>query len=137
MVTKPEYYYRQSAVIPFRRGPSGLEILLINTRKGRRWIVPKGIVEPDLSEAESAAREAYEEAGVNGRVLPGPIGSYEYGKWGGTCRVAVYAMEVEQELDDWPEDFRQRQWLGPAEAADRVSEAELERLISQLPSLLT
>jgi phosphohistidine phosphatase len=137
METKPDYYFRQSAVIPFRQGPSGLEVMLITSRKRRRWVVPKGIVEPDLSEAESAAKEALEEAGIEGRVLPRPVGRYEYAKWGGTCHVDVFAMEVEQELDDWLESFRDREWVSPAEAADRVREQELKEMILGLHSTVT
>ena len=137
MQSKPDYYYRQSAVIPFRRGRSGFEVLLITNRKRCRWIVPKGVVEPDLSPADSAAKEAYEEAGIKGRVLPDPLGFYEYEKWGGTCRVEVYAMEVEQELETWPEGFRDREWVSAAQAAERVREPELKGLIEGLSAAIT
>jgi phosphohistidine phosphatase len=132
MRTKPDDYYRQSAVIPYRQGASGLEVLLIKNRKGRRWIVPKGIVEPDLSAAQSAAKEAYEEAGIEGRVAPDPVGAYEYEKWGDTCRVEVYVMEVERQLSSWPESFRDREWVSPQRAADRVREPKLKQLIGAL-----
>jgi len=137
METKPDYFYRQSAVIPFRRGHAGLEIMLITSRKRRRWVVPKGIVEPGLTEAESAAKEALEEAGITGRVLPKPVGSFEYEKWGGTCQVAVYAMEVEQELATWLEEFRDREWVNSAEAADRVLEPKLKEMILDLDATVT
>jgi phosphohistidine phosphatase len=129
MRTRPDYFYRQSAVIPFRQVPSGMEVLLITSRKKRRWIVPKGVVEPDLTPAESAAKEAHEEAGVQGRVLPDPLGTYEHEKWGGTCVVEVYAMAVERVQDRWAEDFRDRVWVDPAEAARRVREPVLKRMI--------
>jgi phosphohistidine phosphatase len=136
MRTRPDYYYRQSAVIPFRHGPSGLEVLMITTRKKRRWIVPKGVVEPDLSPAVSAAKEADEEAGVRGRVLADPLGSYAYEKWGGTCVVEVFAMAVEQVRDHWPEEFRGREWVDLDESARRVREPELRRMIANLPATI-
>lgn len=136
MGTRPDYYYRQSAVIPFRRGATGLAVLLITSRRRRRWVVPKGVVEPNLSPADSAAKEAFEEAGIRGQVLPDPLGFYQYEKWGGICRVEVYAMEVEQELSSWPEEFRGRAWLTPAQAAERVREPELKDLINGLTSSL-
>lgn len=132
MQTRPDYYYRQSAMIPFRQGPSGLQVLMITTRKKRRWIVPKGIVEPELSSAASAAKEAHEEAGIQGRVLPDPLGIYEYEKWGGTCVVEVYAMAVERVLDRWAEDFRGREWVDLAEAVRRVREPALVKMILEL-----
>jgi len=137
MLVKPDYYYRQSAVVPFRHGRSGLEVLLITSRKRRRWIVPKGVVEPYLSAADSAAKEAYEEAGIKGRVLAVPLGSYEYEKWGGTCRVEVFAMAVDQELGSWPEAFRDRAWVSPFKAAGLVREPELKGMIERLSSVVT
>jgi len=132
MQTRPDFFYRQSAVIPIRQGPSGLQVLMITTRKRRRWIFPKGIVEPDMSPAASAAKEAHEEAGIKGRVLPDPLGVYEYEKWGGTCVVEVYAMAVERVLDRWDEDFRGREWVDLAEAVRRAREPGLNRMIQGL-----
>lgn len=136
MQTKPQYYYQQSGVIPFRHGNNGLEVLLITSRKRRRWIVPKGVVEPGMSPAESAAKEAYEEAGIKGTVLPGSLGSYEYEKWGGICRVEIFAMAVEEQLNAWPEAFRDRQWFGVPQAVERVSDSVLKGLIASLASVV-
>jgi phosphohistidine phosphatase len=57
------------------------------------------------------------------------IGWYRYSKWGGTCRVAVYLMTVEEVLEDWPESFRERIWVGVGEALDLVDNVDLRRLI--------
>lgn len=127
--TKPDGYYEQSAVIPYRLRDGRLEVLLITSRKRKRWVLPKGVREPDLSAAESAAKEALEEAGIGGRVSAEAVGRYAYRKWGGTCRVEVFAMEVESVLDRWAEDFREREWLTPEEAARRVDEPALQRLL--------
>ena len=127
--TRPDWYYTQSAVIPYRRRAGEIEVLLITSRKRKRWVLPKGIVEPKLSAAASAAKEALEEAGIRGHVAAEAVGRYEYRKWGGTCAVEVFTMEVAEVLDRWPEGFRDRQWLAPREAAARVREPELGRLI--------
>ena len=87
------------------------------------------------SAAESAAQEAYEEAGVRGQMSAQAMGHYGYSKRlrGGVkkrFRVDVFAMEVTEVLDLWPEAHeRARQWLSPAEAAIRVDEPELTNLI--------
>lgn len=135
----PEWMYRQSAVIPYRCGArhgrgDGLEVLLVTSRKRKRWVPPKGVVEPGMSAADSAAKEAFEEAGIRGRVDVRPLGAYRYRKWGATCTVEVFAMEVTEEFAGWPEsDIRTREWLSPEEAASRVDEAELKRMIADLP----
>lgn len=129
MRSRPHYYYRQSAAIPWRHRHGRIELLLITSRKRRRWILPKGIVEPELSPAESAAKEALEEAGVVGSISAEPVGRYEYGKWGGVCSVDVFTLRVESVLERWQEEYRQRHWLRPEEAARRVEEPELGRLL--------
>ena len=136
MLEAPDHFFTQSGVIPWRRRGDELEILLISSRKRRRWVIPKGVKEPHLSAAASAAREALEEAGVEGAISSRSLGSYRYRKWGGVCTVEVFALRVETILDDWPESSRQRAWLSPAEAARRVDEADLRRLILKLEASL-
>jgi 8-oxo-dGTP pyrophosphatase MutT (NUDIX family) len=129
--------YEQSAVIPFRYTDTGeLRILLI-TSNGGKWIVPKGLVEPDLSPEESAAQEAFEEAGVRGWVLPKAVGRYQYQKWGGTCDVTLFLFEVGEELKKWPEmAWRDRRWVEASEALRLVGRKELREVIARVPQLV-
>jgi phosphohistidine phosphatase len=136
MRTRPDFFYQQSAVIPFRGHADNLQILVITSRRKRRWVVPKGVKEPDMSAQDSAAKEALEEAGIEGDVLSGSIGSYDYEKWGGTCTVDVYAMEVKKVYDDWLESFRDRQWVSLEEAAGRLGEEDLKAIVRSLPGHL-
>ena len=67
----------QYGALPYRFSKdAALEILLVTTRGTRRWIVPKGWPIRGLRPAKSAAREAFEEAGVTGRIGPKPIGLF-------------------------------------------------------------
>lgn len=136
MSSYPDYYYTQSAVVPYRERKGKLEILTITSRRSKRWIVPKGVVEPDLSAADSAAKEAWEEAGVIGTVYRKPLGIYKYEKWGDVCTVTVYAMAVESVLKHWPEEDRTREWVSVKQAAERVREDELSAMIKALPKQL-
>jgi phosphohistidine phosphatase len=136
MVERPDYFYIQSAVIAFRSQGDSLHVLMITSRKRKRWVIPKGVKEPDLSAQDSAAKEALEEAGVTGRVLPQAIGRYRYQKWGGICTVDVFAMEVDEVLEQWEESFRDREWLVPAMAALRVEEPELKEILRSFPTRL-
>jgi 8-oxo-dGTP pyrophosphatase MutT (NUDIX family) len=45
-----------------------IEFLLVQTRGSGRWTFPKGSAEPGLTHAQAAALEAFEEAGVHGRM---------------------------------------------------------------------
>jgi 8-oxo-dGTP pyrophosphatase MutT (NUDIX family) len=57
----------QVAAICYRIRKFKIEFLLVRTRKGR-WTFPKGGIVPGWSRGQSAALEAFEEAGVHGRV---------------------------------------------------------------------
>ena len=125
---------QQYAALPWRLAPD-FEILLITSRETKRWIIPKGWPVPGHSAAESAAQEAYEEAGIRGQMKAEAIGQYGYskrlrGRTKKRFRVDVFALEVTEVLDLWPEAHeRTRQWFSPADAAVHVNEPELAILI--------
>jgi 8-oxo-dGTP pyrophosphatase MutT (NUDIX family) len=125
---------QQVAALCWRKAPH-LEILLVTSLRTRRWILPKGWVAPDLGLAGSAAREALEEAGVTGRVAETPLGHYHYlkekGGVGTPCRVHVFALEARGQRRHWPEKSRRdHAWLRPGEAAARIAEPGLRRIVT-------
>lgn len=126
----------QVAALPWRRtAEGGIEVLLITSRRSRRWIIPKGWPMAGRSPSQAAAREAFEEAGVAGRADSEPAGQYVYRKklWKGArrpVRVTVYPLEVSSEISSWPErGQRVRRWMAPREAARTVDDPGLSRLI--------
>jgi phosphohistidine phosphatase len=135
---RPAYYYHQSSVVPYRIQDGELQVLIISSSSHKHWGVPKGIQEPGLTAQDSALREAFEEAGVQGRVIEQTMGSYRYQKWDAQCDVSVYAMQVTQVLDDveWQENTRNRQWVTPAKAAEFIDTADLAAIVSTLPDFL-
>ncbi|MBS2037173.1 NUDIX hydrolase [bacterium] len=119
---------QQAGAIPFRYREGELEVLLVTSRSSGDWIVPKGMVDPGLTAAESAELECEEEAGVLGAIGP-LLGYVETAK----ARIAVYTLEVGQELEDYLErGERRRRWFPAKEAADKVRDRELATLIKQL-----
>src|SRR3954454_11986232 len=110
---------QQAAAIPVRLG----QVCLISSRNGKRWVVPKGCLEPGKTAGQIALQEAWEEAGLVGLLRPEPIGSYLYDKNGVTCHVLVYVMQVTEVHDDYPErEFRERSWVSRREALTRIEE---------------
>jgi 8-oxo-dGTP pyrophosphatase MutT (NUDIX family) len=101
----------------------------VSSRKKKRWVIPKGIVEPDLTPQDSAAKEALEEGGILGEVLPESVGTYTYEKWGGVCRVVVFLLKVTSLEANWLENYRERQWFSLPEARKRLDEAELKNIL--------
>jgi phosphohistidine phosphatase len=130
MRTRPAWFYHQSGVIPYRINDAGIEVLLVTSRGGKRWIIPKGIIDPGTTSVESACKEAYEEAGVRGQPGPAALGEYQYEKWGGICTVQVFPLKVATVLDKWPESaIRHRRWMSIKKASKSIKEPELKKLI--------
>jgi len=115
-----------------------MEVMLVTSRETRRWIIPKGWPHEGRAPHDSAAREAYEEAGVVGRVRRHPLGSFSYEKrlsTGGVvvCKVHVFALEVRRQSRTWPERHeREVKWLLPGQAAKAVKEPMLAKIIRRL-----
>jgi 8-oxo-dGTP pyrophosphatase MutT (NUDIX family) len=129
---------QQSGVIPYRVRQGRLEIALVTARNGAGWTIPKGHIEPDLTPAASAAKEALEEAGVCGRVGRKIVGKYSYEKRGRLRQVSVFGMRVNEVQRYWPEmNQRRRQWFSVSEAASRVRSAELRCCMQKLSKQLS
>jgi 8-oxo-dGTP pyrophosphatase MutT (NUDIX family) len=130
----PQASRQQVAALPFRRAPE-LEILLVSSLESRRWIVPKGWPMKGRTLSETAAREAFEEAGVKGVICEEPAGAFVYDKrkrngavW--RCEVEVFALEVQRQSAKWPEKtLRTHRWCNWREAAELVDDPGLADVI--------
>ena len=128
----------QYGALPYRFSQdAALQILLVTTRGTRRWIVPKGWLIRGLRPAKSAAREAFEEAGVTGRIGAKSIGLFAYNKLldeaGGTtaCEVKIYPLLVKRQSHVWPESHqRTTQWVEPSRAIAMIKEAGLKKIVA-------
>jgi 8-oxo-dGTP pyrophosphatase MutT (NUDIX family) len=137
MNLKTALLVQQSGVIPYRIRDRQIEVMLITSSTGKRWVIPKGLIEPDMTSEDSAAKEAWEEAGLLGKVFPDSIGTYEYYKSSYACQVEVFLLQVETVLDNWPEaSKRKRQWVNIPKAIKRVDEPELKLILGDLPNRL-
>jgi 8-oxo-dGTP pyrophosphatase MutT (NUDIX family) len=122
MIRKVSKVFQQSGVIPYRLKNGNLEVLLITTRNGQDWVLPKGGIIDGMSPAASAAKEAWEEAGVVGQVYTNELDTYKYCKKGKKYEVKMFLLSVETVLEDYPEvGQRQRQWLDINQAIRQVN----------------
>lgn len=128
----------QVAALPFVEIGTRIEILLITTRRRGRWIIPRGWPVEGMSFALAAAREAIQEAGVEGMVGEASIGDYIYQKRSGTgyrvpCRVFVYPLQVTHQRLDWREkDERGHRWCDISTAVSLVRQDALADFLSGL-----
>lgn len=100
-------------------------LVMESTNRASHWVLPKGGYETDEARPEDAAcREAWEEAGITGRVTrtlgeikdPRPPNAVPKGQ----PRSLYYFFEfhVEREEERWPEMHkRKRRWLTYEEAS--------------------
>ncbi|MGA9896496.1 MAG: NUDIX domain-containing protein [Terriglobales bacterium] len=134
----------QVAAVCYRVRSPGIEFLLVRTRGSGRWTFPKGGAEPGLTHAQAAALEAFEEAGVHGRMEEVAFASYLRRKPGASRKspakaqtVNAYLCEVTR-LEPPPESGRNPTWFSPEQAKrclreDRGADyaAELARLVDR------
>jgi len=133
----------QYAALCYRMRKDSAQVLLVTSRDSGRWVIPKGWPMKGRSAAEAAATEAWEEAGVTGKIKDHCLGVYSYLKGLHSSHslpvvVAVYPLLVADMADDFPEaGQRRRKWLDAKKASGRVVEPELCRILRKFdPKLL-
>lgn len=128
----PTGVIRQVGALPYAVVDGRMAFLLVTARRSGRWIFPKGAIEPDLTAWDSAALEAYEEAGVLGEVEQEPIGSYRAAASAGKLiDIDLYPLRVTQQLDSWKEKGqRLRHWVTVRESRRLLAHRELADLVA-------
>jgi 8-oxo-dGTP pyrophosphatase MutT (NUDIX family) len=124
----------QFAALCYRIKNEKVQFCLVTSRRSGRWIVPKGWPMNGQTPMDAAATEAFEEAGVRGKIEPRPIGVFSYYKVYSKnelpCIAVVYPLKVKKVLRTWPEHKeRNRKWLSRKKAAALVDNAELSQII--------
>ncbi len=131
----------QVAAVCYRVRSTGIEFLLVQTRDSGRWTFPKGSAEPGLTHAQAAALEAFEEAGVHGRMEEASFTTYvRRSRRGTVCKeqtVMAHLCEVTR-LEAPPEADRNPTWFLAEKAKrclreDRGADyaAELARVVNR------
>lgn len=132
----------QYGAVCWRMHRGKVEVLLITSRDTGRWVIPKGWPISGLTPADTAAREAWEEAGVEGDIQTDKLGAFGYDKALGPsqsvpCSVQVFGLRVAELKAKFPEKKeRRRKWFGFEKAARKVAEPELRKLLLALPDRL-
>lgn len=124
---------RQSGALPYSVVDGRVVFLLVTSRRTGRWIFPKGSISSGMTAWDSAAKEALEEAGVEGLVSPEAIGSYQIFDKGVLVDVAIFPLRVEVQHDSWDEmDQRLRHWVLLPEARRLLADRALVRIAETL-----
>ncbi|XP_002273187.1 nudix hydrolase 13, mitochondrial [Vitis vinifera] len=129
-----------------RNPESRLLVLMISSPNRHDLVFPKGGWENDETVEQAACREALEEAGVRGILGENHLGEWEFRSKSkqnncsleGGCRGYMFALQVTEELESWPEQaLHDRKWLTPKDAFklcryDWMREA-LKNFLTSLP----
>lgn len=129
----------QMAALCYRYEDGKLRFLIITSRRRGRWIMPKGWPMKKLAPHETAAREAFEEAGVVGKPSKVSCGIYSYVKMGKKkgdpdlpCAALVYPVKVKRLAKKFPEaGQRKRKWVSRKKAVRLLAEPELARIVAK------
>ena len=128
--------HRQAAVIPFRIRGERVEIALVTTMSGKRWVVPKGSIDEGERSQDAAIRETMEEAGLVGNLERRPLGRYRFTRANERYVVEVFLMRVTMVLDYWLEArLRRRRWIAVDRAAALVG-TELQPFVHLVERLV-
>lgn len=124
--------FDQASAVPYRFRNGQLEFCLITSSSGRKWAFPKGIIGKGESPAQTALKEAEEEAGLTGEIRGRPLGKYQYSKLGRSLTVIVMLMRVRKAAAQWDEaDIRERRWVLADDAVAVVERPRLRRFLRE------
>ena len=126
----------QSGAIPYLIRNGRIHYVMITSNNTGNWIFPKGMIEPDMTAAESAANEAFEEAGVTGTVEDKPLGRFTYEKFGREITVDMYPLKVDIVHDDWQEPWRDRKVCEAEEVLDVIDERQFSMFQKASPLIM-
>lgn len=128
----------QTAAIPFRRTREGTQVCLIRRKDSRSWGIPKGFIDRGETLEQAALKEAFEEAGVLGRISGESLGTYYYEKQGRGHTVALYLLDVLEVLPAWEEmSFRERSWYAWEDAVSMLASHPVRPLLDRVRTRLT
>ncbi|XP_062225500.1 nudix hydrolase 12, mitochondrial-like isoform X2 [Phragmites australis] len=133
-------YRLVAGCVPYRVTTDGQpEVLMVSTPNRDDLVFPKGGWEDDEDVYEAACREALEEAGVRGTINRTTLGLWVFRSKSsqdsdsprGACKGYIFALEVAEELDHWPEqDTHGRQWVSHASSPRLITSPRRTRTAS-------
>jgi 8-oxo-dGTP pyrophosphatase MutT (NUDIX family) len=134
MSSKHQHKQERVAVVPVVMKKAKPKVYLITSREQGHWIIPTGKMEKKLSNRRVATLEAFEEAGILGKLdrnfraqvlLQSPCGRHER-------KTTVFLLYVKRILKTWPEiGERKRKQVSAKEYLQSVSNEKLKRQLSK------
>ena len=105
------------------------KVVLVTSRKGESWILPKGNRAKKRSDRLQAKREAFEEAGIQGSLN---CKHYDFNCFEKSKKLRIYTMRVKTILNDFPEVRQRKRMVTTFDRAEKVVKGEYLEIIREL-----
>lgn len=105
------------------------KVVLVTSRKGESWILPKGNRAKKRSDRLQAKREAFEEAGLQGSLN---CKHYDFNSFEKSKNLRVYTMRVKTILNDFPEKNQRKRMVTTFDRAEKMVKGEYLEIIREL-----
>ncbi len=106
------------------------KLVLVKTRDGDYWIFPKGRRERGRKDYEVAEDEAFEEAGLLGRISRDwerfPVNSKK------ASHLKIYPMRVKKVLSNWPERRERERLVVSFDQAETLLSKDLREILKAM-----
>ncbi|MFQ3224675.1 MAG: 8-oxo-dGTP pyrophosphatase MutT (NUDIX family) [Lentimonas sp.] len=106
------------------------KIVLIKTRDGNYWIFPKGHVEKGRKDHAVAEEEAFEEAGILGKIDPHSLCFKTI--CSKSKQLCLYPMRVKKVLNKWPESKERERVIVSVAKAEKLLEKDLRDVLKSM-----
>ena len=105
------------------------KVVLVTSRKGESWILPKGNRAKKRSDRLQAKREAFEEAGLQGSLN---CKYYDFNSFEKSKNLRIYTMNVKTILNDFPEKNQRQRMVVAFDRAEKIVKREYLEIIQEL-----
>lgn len=124
-------------IVPFRNGPHGLEVLLVQHRKDHYWGFPKGHLEEDEDAFSGAVRELFEETHLTVDALLCDetfIDHYQFEADGQIVEktVTYFAAHASGEIKVQDSEILQARWFTIETALETITYDEAKGLFKKI-----
>jgi predicted NUDIX family NTP pyrophosphohydrolase len=105
------------------------KVVLVTSRKGESWILPKGNRAKKRSDRIQAKREAFEEAGLQGSLN---YKHYDFKSSENGKRIRIYSMRVKKILNSFPEKMERKRVVISFDQAEKMVKKEYLAILCEL-----
>ena len=107
-------------------------IIMITSRGKKQWIMPKGNIKKKCGKVRSALEEAYEEAGIIGKINANRFFDIKIIKGKKKYKLRLYYFKVEKMLNKWPEsEQRIRKKIAAKKAMKFIKHKGIKRCLRE------